>query len=388
MRLKPLDLVVTAVIAALNVTLVLFPIHASVIRIILALPLVLVLPGYTLSEVLFRKRSLDASERLLFSLGLSLAIDILGGLFLNILPVGLQAASWAALLGMLTLIFSLLVAYLRRGVPVGGVQLSRVRLAIYPGIVFALAVAVAIVAVVYAAYGAAHQPSPGFTQLWMLPEVSAGKSCAVRLGVQSFESAFVTYRLAMTANGDSVATWSSLSLAPQEEWVHLVPITPSASDNIYVDVRLYQADKPVTVYREVHLTFSNVRTDKIGETRQCGTPTNPTTALASAYDDLIYDVPANIKTTMALTSIQQSGRSITGHFTAGAGLPRSGSFKGMVASAQSIQFTVADTTGRAVLSFDGALHSDGTLAGTFCTLDQAGQCGGNYGLWSVTPKST
>jgi uncharacterized membrane protein len=275
MRQKPLDLVVITVIATLNVTLVLFPIHASVIRIILALPLVLVLPGYTLSEVLFRKRSLNASERLLFSLGLSLAIDIPGGLFLNILPVGLQAASWAALLGILTLICSLLAAYLRRGVPMSGVQLSRVRLAIYPGILFVLAIAVAIVSIVYAAYGTVHQPSPSFTQLWILPEVSAGKSCAVRLGVQSFESTPVMYRLAMTANGDSVATWSSLSLAPQEEWVRLVPVAPSASDNIYVDVHLYQADKPVTVYREVHLTFSNVRAGKVGETRQCGTPINP-----------------------------------------------------------------------------------------------------------------
>lgn len=284
MHLKSLDLIVTAIIGALNVILTLFPIHASVIRIILALPLVFVLPGYTLSEVVFRKRSLNTSERLLFSLGLSLAIDILGGLFLNILPVGLQATSWAAFLGLLTLVFSLLAAYFRREAPVGRARLSRIRLAIYPGILFVLAIAVAIVSIVYAAYGTAHQPFPGFTQLWMLPEVSAGKSCAVRLGVQSFESTSVTYRLAMTANGDSVAMWSSLSLAPQEEWVRLVPIAPSASDNIYVDVRLYQADKPVTVYREVHLTLSNLTESKDGRTRQCGTPpTNPTLVLASAY---------------------------------------------------------------------------------------------------------
>src|SRR5205085_4453323 len=211
MRLKLLDLIVTAFIAALNVALALFPIYVPVIRIILALPLIFVLPGYTLSEVLFRKRSLNASERLLFSLGLSLAIDIVRGLFLNILPVGLQATSWAALLGLLTLAFSLLAAYLRRRVPMSGARSLRVRLTIYPGILFALAIAVVIVSVVYAAFGAARQPYPGFIQLWILPEVSTGKSCAVRLSVQSFESTSVPYRLTMTTNGDSVATWPSPS---------------------------------------------------------------------------------------------------------------------------------------------------------------------------------
>src|ERR1700737_393008 len=77
MRLKNLDLMVTVIIAALKVVWALLSSHIPVIGIILALPLVFVLPGYTLTEALFHKRSLDVSHRLLLSLSLSLAIDVL-----------------------------------------------------------------------------------------------------------------------------------------------------------------------------------------------------------------------------------------------------------------------------------------------------------------------
>src|SRR6266480_3143503 len=164
MRHKNLDLFMVVIIAVLNVAWVLLPFDTSVIRIILALPLIFVLPGYTLSDFLFHKRSLNASQRILFSLGLSLAIDILGGLFLNVLPSGLQATSWTALLAIVTLVFSLLAAFHRRGVPVSGARPLSVRLAIYPGILFGLAIVVVILSVAYATFGAAHKPYPGFTQ--------------------------------------------------------------------------------------------------------------------------------------------------------------------------------------------------------------------------------
>ena len=64
MRLKNLDLIVTLIIVVLNVIWVLLPSHLPVIGIILSLPLVFVLPGYTLTEALFRKRLLETSHRL------------------------------------------------------------------------------------------------------------------------------------------------------------------------------------------------------------------------------------------------------------------------------------------------------------------------------------
>src|SRR6266487_3588085 len=91
MRLKNLDLIVAVTIAAMNVVWALLPGRTPVIGTVLALPLVFVLPGYSLTEAMFYKRTVETSHRLLLSLVLSLAIDILGGLILNMLPAGLQA---------------------------------------------------------------------------------------------------------------------------------------------------------------------------------------------------------------------------------------------------------------------------------------------------------
>src|SRR5579864_9288271 len=106
MNLKNLDLIVTMIITTTNVIWALLPYHTPIVGIILALPLLFVLPGYTLTEALFHQRSLEASHRLILGLGLSLAIDILGGFVLNVLPVGLQGISWSVFLGLLVTIFS------------------------------------------------------------------------------------------------------------------------------------------------------------------------------------------------------------------------------------------------------------------------------------------
>ncbi len=266
MRLKNLDLIVTVLIAAMNVVWELLPGHIPVIGIILALPLVLVLPGYTLTEAMFHKRSLNASHRLIFSLGLSLAIDVLSGLILNMLPAGLQAISWAVLLGLLTAVFSLVVVHLRRGAPVNGTRLLRFRFSISSFVLFGLAITVATVSVLYSAIGAAQQPHRGFTQLWILPAVQAGEGCIARLGVRSFESTSVAYRITMIMNRTQVTTWPSVVLAPQEEWDQLVSIPPRAADNVYVEVRLYRLDRPETAYREVHSTLHGCPTSQVTPT--------------------------------------------------------------------------------------------------------------------------
>jgi uncharacterized membrane protein len=257
MRLKTLDLIAAGGVVVLNVVWTLLPIHVPVIGIILALPLVFVLPGYTLTEALFHKRTLNAADRLLFSLGLSLAVDVLSGFLLNVLPLGLQPVSWAVLLGLLTAVFSLVAAYRRRGAVGKGTRTLKFRLTLYEGIVFGLAVIIAVLSVLYAVIGAEQQRYPGFTQLWMLPAAQTGKSCAVRLGVQSFEATPQTYRVTMAVNGTQVNTWSPVILAPEQEWEQFVPITPGSTNPVSIEVLLYRSENPRTAYREVHLTFHN-----------------------------------------------------------------------------------------------------------------------------------
>ncbi len=370
----------TLIIVVLNVIWVLLPSHLPVIGIILSLPLVFVLPGYTLTEALFRKRLLETSHHLVLSIGLSLAIDILGGLILNLLPIGLKGISWAVLLGLLTTIFSLLVGYLRRRTPMNGVRLPRLRLTLYEGVLFGLAAIVIALSILYDATGLAQEPHPGFTQLWMLPAAQSGKSCAVQLGVRSFESTSVTYRITMTMNGTQVTTWPAVVLAPQGEWDRLVPILPTAADAVSIEGRLYRLDKPQAVYREVHVTLYSCPTSKVAPT--------PYPVLASTYSGTIHDIPTGLTTKMTLTKIQQSRGNINGYFTAGAGLQGSGSFGGLVTATKQIQFTVTDRIEHATFSFEGGIDSHDNIAGSYCRFEKSGKCAGDYGLWSVAPVSS
>jgi eukaryotic-like serine/threonine-protein kinase len=113
--------------------------------------------------------------------------------------------------------------------------------------------------------------------------------------------------------------------------------------------------------------------------------TSPTN-IAALYNGTIYDISANVTTKMSLTGIQQTQMTIGGNFT---GLHKIGTFNGIIDPhpPKHILFTVKDSTGHLILSFDGHMQSDGELSGSYCKVDQNAQCMGEYGLWSVTPAS-
>ena len=114
-------------------------------------------------------------------------------------------------------------------------------------------------------------------------------------------------------------------------------------------------------------------------------PSSTTSAIfKSSYNGTIFDIPANVKTEMSLTGLQQSQDAISGYFT---GLQLSGPLTGTVNNSRHIQFTVLGSAGHPILSFDGAMQSGGSLSGNYCRLNQARQCSGDYGLWSVVPAS-
>src|SRR5260370_41111504 len=253
MRLKNLDLMLVMSIVALNVLVTLLPYKTLVIGIIVTLPLVFVLPGYVLTEAMFHNRRLDAAHRLTSSLALSIAIVIVSGFILNVLPTGLHAVSWSLFLGSLTTLFSLWVAILRRRMLVDEKKFPKFHFPHYAYVLFGLAVIVAIFSVLYSANGEVQQPHPGFTQLWILPSKQTNNSCAISIGVHSFKTNSETYRVTITINGSLVETWPSIILVPDHEWNQLVPLNSGTSDNMYVAIQLYRLDKPSTMYRKVNL---------------------------------------------------------------------------------------------------------------------------------------
>ncbi len=289
MRLKNLDLIGAILVAAIDVAWTQVPNRLLVVGIVLALPLIFILPGYTLTQILFRKRSSDQSlnssnnltswpslkigqpigvaDQIVLSLGLSMAIDVLVGFALNVFPIGLQALSWTLSLGLLTILFALLAALLRRRNIVKVAKAPKLRITIYEYMLFGLAILVATGAV-WLSIIRPLEPQPSFTQFWILPASQADKNCAVSIGVQSFEATSVTYSVVMTVNDIPTNTWSSIVLVPQKEWVRSVPVTPRSASSMSIEAQLYRADKPGTVYRNVHLTFHISVRSKNGQVQQ------------------------------------------------------------------------------------------------------------------------
>lgn len=104
--------------------------------------------------------------------------------------------------------------------------------------------------------------------------------------------------------------------------------------------------------------------------------------LVTSYQGTVHNIPMNVSTQMYLLQVLQSSQNIQGTFK---GLNRSDPFVGVLDVSKHIFFTV-DNTGSAPLFFQGTVRTDGNLAGTYCALDTAGQCTGEYGIWSVGPE--
>ena len=112
----PKDLVLVILFTLLCIPFVLIPPlnEISPIRIILGLPLVLSLPGYSLIATLFpRKDDLDGIERVALSFGLSIAITPLLGLALNYTPFGIRLSPILIVLSVFTVLLAM-GAYARR----------------------------------------------------------------------------------------------------------------------------------------------------------------------------------------------------------------------------------------------------------------------------------
>lgn len=247
---------VIAITIVAAVLALLVPADIVLIR-ILTLPLVLVLPGYALTSALFPNRSLGVPERLVFSLGLSLAVVILGGLALNWTPFGLRASSWAVLLSGITLGASA-VALVRQqeqsmSAP-GWLRVGNVGFTLRRGLLLGLAAAIVCGAVAVSIIGAERQPHPGFTQLWILPAGGANAEDVVHLGVSNMESTAMEYRLDVNVDSKVVKEWPSIDLEPHEKWEATLVLLPTGSaGTARVEADLYRADAPTTIYRHVVL---------------------------------------------------------------------------------------------------------------------------------------
>ena len=205
---------------------------------------------------MFPKRTFGITERLVFTLSLSLIIVILGGLALNTTPFGLQASTWAVLLGSIIL-GAISVAFVRRRAEgIAATEQSRhwnIGLSIPQGVLIGLAIVVFSGAVAISFIGATKQPRPGFTQLWIQPAKVANVKNAVQFGMSNMELTTTKYLLEVDVNGQIVKVWSSIDLKPNEKWETTLAVQqtgqPGATE---VEVFLYRSTSS-GVYRHVLL---------------------------------------------------------------------------------------------------------------------------------------
>jgi hypothetical protein len=227
------------------------------IRLTLGPFLVLLLPGWAITAAIFAGRTLETAERVLFSLGLSLAVGALGGIVLNCLPFGLRTLPWALLLGGITLAAGAVWLVRRRQPSIVSTHESGAAPWMRSLPLLALAGAIVMGSAAIAVVAAVEQPSAGFTQLWLLP-AGAADHPSVLLGVKSAETRPTHYTLVLMQGGVAVSQWRSTDVAPGQQWYATIALPSAREISGVVEARLYRDQAPAVVYRRVWLHLGGV----------------------------------------------------------------------------------------------------------------------------------
>ncbi len=246
---RVIDLLLTILIACVALLLTLFVPDNSALRAVFGVPFVLFVPGYAITAAAFPNASLRELERLLLSLGLSLAAIIVGSLLLYWMPSGLNTYSWAALLFVITIVASLIALVHRIRHPGDHTSLPRFGFEWKQLLLLTLSVLLLIAALDLARTPLPSQGIEGYTELWMVP-VSSDNPNIVRVGIASKELATTRYQIIVQAAGQNIREWSSIQVPPGQTWETTLALDPDSAGKM-VQVLLYRGDTPNDVYRRV-----------------------------------------------------------------------------------------------------------------------------------------
>ncbi|MCL0078663.1 DUF1616 domain-containing protein, partial [Dehalococcoidia bacterium] len=225
-------LVINFLSVVLILTISFFPIQ--VLRIILGLPFILFLPGYTLIAALFPKKSgLDTGERVALSFGLSIAVVPLIGLVLNYTPWGIRLYPILLSLTFFIAAMSVIGWYRRRRLPeqeklnlILNLSLQESRLDRALSIVLILAVVGAIGTLAHVI--ASPRVGERFTEFYILgpegkaegypAELTVGEEGQVILGITNREHEIMGYEIKIKVDGILERRIGPVELAHKEGW--------------------------------------------------------------------------------------------------------------------------------------------------------------------------
>jgi hypothetical protein len=248
MSRRSADLWVTFLVAVLACAAAAAPVPVPV-AVTAGLGLVLfAAPGYLLGQLLVGSGR-TALERLAVSAGLALCVPVVGGLVLYVAGLPLNRTSWLGLLAGVTVVADVLLFVRRRrnqqaDGPGRASGRARWRLQPGPAAAFGLAVLIAAGAVTLAREGTEVQRYPGFTQLWLVPDVHTH---ALSLGVANNEGATTRYQLVLLRDGVRLGDPRKLTLRNGQVW------RTSLRNKVNVTVHLYRLPNFNRIYRQVSI---------------------------------------------------------------------------------------------------------------------------------------
>jgi uncharacterized membrane protein len=248
---KVTNRLIITLLTAVLMLLTLLEWELGFVRVLFAIALVAILPGYALTTAIFVRYPLGFAEKVAFSCGLSLGLAAVGGLLLHFTRWGLQSASWIVLLGGITLIANgLALARIR---PTAKVDLSviHVPLRLHQILLIALAGVVMTGAYLTARAGAENRPVPRYTQVWVL--WADETQTEITLGIHNHEAVPRQYRLQLSTRQGQVHEWPVVTLAAGETWHASYTPSPPISEADFIMATLYRLDIPEDSYREVYL---------------------------------------------------------------------------------------------------------------------------------------
>ena len=220
------------------------------------LPFALVLPGYALIALVLPNGHLGFPERVVLSLGASIALIALGGLLLHALGVPLDGGSWHILLGGLTLALSGAALWRRARGKLAPLGALAARMTPREAGLFSLGALMIGLALGLGAVGAAPPQDAPFTAFWALSE-PLGASPAVRVGLENHEEHSVTYRVAVQAGDRLVAEWPQVSLPAGGQWQAQATV-PAGLRGQALDALAFRGDDPGgSPYRRVRVSTAS-----------------------------------------------------------------------------------------------------------------------------------
>ena len=217
----------------------------GLLKTLFAMPLVAVLPGYAAMAAWFPQRLVKFPGNVLFVIALSLCITSLMGLVLNATPWGINAHTWIASLGGLTLI------NLTIGLLIGDFSVSKphdrpLNIPLYQGAMMAVAFIITLFAINLAREGAIQQYTADVTQLWMVP---GEDSSSFEMGVTNRDRETVSYKLVIKDSSGTLE--ETFELQPNETWEKDFTLPGGAVRE--VNAYLSRLDRPHAVDRSTSL---------------------------------------------------------------------------------------------------------------------------------------